>query len=172
MKYVHDALKVRLEAYCVHAPLVSSRESILVCGSLGSFSLRDDAIVLKPRGKLKSWAQETCSGAHRHLARTMAWSRGPGSKNIFFAGFWAQNDQFWGRNEFQNAEQFRTSKAETSSAVCLEFAETLFSNPFFEAAGALEFLSHADCCTPLASPDIIPSFPRFFGVLKRRHHTI
>ena len=98
-------------------------------------------IVLKPRGKLKSWAQETCSGAHRHLARTMAWSWGTGSENIFFAGFWAQNDQFWGRNEFQNAEQFRTSKAEISSAVCLEFAETLFSNPFFEAAGALEFLS-------------------------------
>ena len=44
-------------------------------------------IFLKPRGKLKSWAQETCSGEHRHLARTMAWSRGPGSENIFFAGF-------------------------------------------------------------------------------------
>ena len=98
----------------------------------------------------------------------MAWSRGPGSENIFFAGFWAQNDQFWGRNKFQNAKQFRISKAKTSSAVCLEFAETLFFNPFFETAGALEFLSHADCCTPLASPDIIPSFPRFFGVQKRR----
>ena len=68
----------------------------------------------------------------------MAWSRGPGSENIFFAGFWAQNDQFWGRNKFQNAKQFRISKAKTSSAVCLEFAETLFFNPFFETAGALE----------------------------------
>ena len=93
----------------------------------------------------------------------MAWSRGPGSENIFFAGFWAQNDQFWGRNEFQNAEQFRTSKAETSSAVCLEFAETLFFNPFFETAGALEFLSPTPIVALLWHPQTSSHLFLFFG---------
>jgi hypothetical protein len=99
----------------------------------------------------------------------MAWSRGPGSENIFFAGFWAQNDQFWGRNKFQNAKQFRISKAKTSSAVCLEFAETLFFNPFFETAGALEFLSATPIFALLWHPQTSSHlFLAFFGVLKRR----
>ena len=99
----------------------------------------------------------------------MAWSRGPGSENIFFAGFWAQNDQFWGRNKFQNAKQFRISKAKTSSAVCLEFAETLFFNPFFETAGALEILSATPIFALLWHPQTSSHlFLAFFGVLKRR----
>ena len=98
----------------------------------------------------------------------MAWSRGPGSEKFFLQVFGRKMTNFGVATNFKTRSSSVLVKqsAKTSSAVCLEFAETLFFNPFFETAGALEFLSATPIFALLWHPQTSSHlFLAFFGVL-------